>query len=57
MESNGLGVVTNIFTTEEIERIEPVVLEKLKKYLDNFLDDYCKYKAAANRLSKYIKLI
>uniref|UniRef100_A0A1I8NNF9 Nucleoprotein TPR n=1 Tax=Stomoxys calcitrans TaxID=35570 RepID=A0A1I8NNF9_STOCA len=46
-------VLTNILTQEELEQTPKGVQDKLKKYLDEFFDDYYKDKAAANRLHDY----
>lgn len=53
MDLDGPQVLTNILTPEELEQTPQGVQDKLKKYLDEFLDDYYKDKAAANRLRKY----
>ncbi|XP_061390466.1 nucleoprotein TPR-like, partial [Musca vetustissima] len=46
-------VLTNILTQEELEQTPKNVQDKLKKYLDEFFDEYYKDKAAANRLHDY----
>lgn len=48
MDLGGPQVLTNILSAEELEQTPQAVQNKLKKYLD----EYCKDKAAANRLRK-----
>ncbi|XP_067629851.1 nucleoprotein TPR isoform X2 [Eurosta solidaginis] len=53
MDLAGPQLISNILSTEELEQTPPQVQEKLKTYLDGFFDEYCKNKAAANRLQDY----
>ncbi|XP_023303718.2 nucleoprotein TPR [Lucilia cuprina] len=53
MDLGGPQVLTNILSPEELEQTPQGVQDKLKKYLDEFFDEYCKDKAAANRLHDY----
>lgn len=52
MDLAGPQVLTNILSEEELKEIPEIVKDKFKKYLETFFDEYCKDKAAANRLRK-----
>ena len=52
MDLGGPQVLTNILSPEELVQTPQGVQDKLKKYLEDFYDEYCKDKAAANRLRK-----
>lgn len=55
MDLCGPQLLTNILTPNELDLVPGEVQDKLKNYLDGFFDEYCKEKAAANRLSDYEK--
>lgn len=52
MDLSGPFLISNILSGEELEKTPLVVQNKLKKWLDGFVDEFCKNKAAANRLRK-----
>ncbi|XP_014090746.1 nucleoprotein TPR [Bactrocera oleae] len=53
MDLSGPFLISNILSGEELEKTPLVVQNKLKKWLDGFVDEFCKNKAAANRLHDY----
>ncbi|XP_054741283.1 nucleoprotein TPR [Anastrepha obliqua] len=53
MDLSGPQLISNILSSDELEQTPPGVQEKLKTWIDGFFDEYCKNKAAANRLNDY----
>ncbi|XP_050326890.1 nucleoprotein TPR [Bactrocera neohumeralis] len=53
MDLSGPLLISNILSGEELEKTPLVVQDKLKTWLDGFVDEFCKNKAAANRLHDY----
>ncbi|KAL9918986.1 nuclear basket protein megator [Glossina fuscipes fuscipes] len=53
MDHDGPLVLSNILSSDELEQMPMLAQKKLTKYLDDFFDEYCKNKAAANRLHDY----
>lgn len=53
MDHDGPLVLSNILSPDELEQMPMLAQKKLTKYLDDFFDEYCKNKAAANRLRKF----
>lgn len=53
MDLSGPFLISNILSGGELEQIPLVVQDKLKTWLDGFLDEFCENKAAANRLHDY----
>uniref|UniRef100_A0A1A9WND6 Nucleoprotein TPR n=1 Tax=Glossina brevipalpis TaxID=37001 RepID=A0A1A9WND6_9MUSC len=53
MDQDGPLVLSNILSSDELEQMPMLAQKKLTKYLDDFFDEYCKNKAAANRLHDY----
>ncbi|XP_017477358.1 PREDICTED: nucleoprotein TPR isoform X2 [Rhagoletis zephyria] len=53
MDLDGPQLISNILSSEELEQTPPGVQEKLKTWIEEFFDEYCKNKAAANRLHDY----
>jgi len=52
MDLNGPQSLADIFTADELGQLPTGVQTKFKSYIDRFFDEYCKERAAANRLSE-----
>lgn len=54
MVFDGTQSLSNILEPEELQLVPEKVQGKLTTFLEQFSDEYCKERAAANRLSKFI---
>lgn len=54
MGFDGTQSLSNILEPEELQLVPDNIQEKLTSFLGKFSDEYCKERAAANRLSKCI---
>jgi len=54
MDLSGPQSLKNILQAEELQLVPDNIQTKLSAYIEQFSDEYCKERAAANRLSKYI---
>ncbi|XP_034479441.1 nucleoprotein TPR isoform X2 [Drosophila innubila] len=52
MDLSGPQSLADIFAPDELEHLPTGVQNKFKSYIDKFFDEYCKERAAANRLSE-----
>jgi len=52
MDLSGPQSLAEIFTPDELKHLPTGVQNKFKSYIDKFFDEYCKERAAANRLSE-----
>lgn len=54
MVFDGTQSLSNILEPEELQLVPEKIQGKLTTFLEQFSDEYCKERAAANRLSKFI---
>lgn len=55
MVFDGTQSLSNILEPEELQLVPDSIQGKLTTFLEKFSDEYCKERAAANRLGKCIK--
>jgi len=56
MDLSGPQTLNNILQPDELKLVPEDVQKKLSEYINNFSDEYCKNRAAANRLGKFLYL-
>ncbi|EDX06670.1 GD10819 [Drosophila simulans] len=50
MDLSGPQALNNILQPDELKLVPEDIQQKLSAYINNFSDEYCKNRAAANRL-------